>query len=309
MMRIVTSVLLILALAAPASAGTVSLQAQSPIWEFLRQLQQLYWQLWGWVSGQLDEATDKVREGISPVLDTVYAAKALAQWVADMARYMPGDFRYLLERAVSRLRTPPSPRRGTPRYVAEQVVKAQPAGPVAERAQALDRLTAENTVAANKVRAAQQANEQAAAAVIGDRAPEASAAAAQKAARDLAARAQNTPSTRAAVQLLVEAFAAQMDLQARYHLDLAARLGALVQQQVTLGQQLTTSTERLAAAVELLNEQQKQQLVEQTTAAVATLQQNSSAMEAVVRAAAAMRDRSGEATLYDALRGLAQRRP
>jgi hypothetical protein len=308
MTPIATSALLILALAVPAAAP-VSLQAAHPMLEFLRQLQQLYWQLWRWVFGQLDEATDRVREGVSPVLDTVYAAKALAHWVADMARYMPGDFRYLLERAADRLRTPASPRPGTPRYVAEQVVRSQPTGPVPARAHALDTLTAENTVAATKARAAQQANERAAAAVVADRTPEAAATAAQQAARELAARAQNTPSTRAAVQLLVEAFAAQMDLQARYHLDLVARLGALVQQQVALGQQLTTNTERLAAAVELLNEQQKQQLVEQTAAAVATLQQNSSAMEAVVRAAAAMRDRSGETALYDALRDLAKQRP
>jgi len=308
MMRIVMAALLILALAAPAAAGVPPAQSGTSLWNLLAQLQQLFSQLRAWISGQLDDAVDGARERLSPILDTAHAAQTLARWVESVSKWLPSDLQYLVQRAADRLRQAPAPKPGTGPAVVQEVIKTAPTGPVADRARALDTMTAENSVSVGKARAAQIANEMVAQAVLADQTPALNVSTAQQAARELALRAQQTPSTRAAIQLLVEAFAAQMDLVARYHADVVGRLGAAVQQQVALGQQLVTSTERLAAAVELLNEQQKQQLIEDTAAAVATLQQSNGAMEALLIAAKGMRERSGEAGLYSSLRELVQQR-
>lgn len=307
-MRPLLATIVILLLAAPAHAAPAG-QVPTPLWDLLSQLQQLYRQLWQWVSGVLDTATDEVREQLSPLLDTVHAARALGEWVSALARGMPSDVQWMLQRVAWRLQAAPAPRPGTGRAVVQQVATAAPDSEVAERARAMDRLSAETSVAVARARAAQATGARVAEGVVGDPTPRVVAEHAQQAARELAARGQATPSTRAAVQLLVEAFAASMDLQSRYHLDLVTRLNALVQQQVALGEQLTVNTERLAAAVELLNAEQKAELARQTTAAVAMLQQQGTAMEAVVAAAGMLRDRSAQQALYAALRELARQRP
>jgi hypothetical protein len=259
----------ILALPAPAaaglSAGAVPI-AQAPgldaLLQFLRQLQQQIYQVSAWL-WSLTDPTDALREQLAPILDRVYAAQDLAQRIQALAASLPASLQWVFGALAARLRALPAPRAGTPRWTIERVIQTQPAGPVAEQARALDRVLEHNATALAGARTAAETARTAAQEVADDPRPGADAEAAVAAAQELAARAQTTPSTRAAVQLLVEAFAAQMDQHARMALHVVARQTAVIQQQALLGQQLATVVDRLATAIDLQNAQQKEALRQQ----------------------------------------------
>lgn len=308
------ALLLVIAMMAPAAAagtpsGAVALaQSGGGLWALLQQLQQIYYQVWEWINGQMDVALDGVREQISPILDNVYAAETLSRWLTGLAGSLPSHLQYLLTGAAGRLRTIPAPKPGTPEEATQRVVRANPTGAVAERARVLDSVRAENTAGVAQARAAREMSEDVSQRSLDDPQPRVLSETATAMAQDLAARALQTPSTRAAVQLLVEAFAAQMDMTGRYHLDTTSRFNALVQQQVAISQQLSTNTERLATAVEFLTEEQKQRLIEEVTTATSMLSNSFNALEGIAGAGRQMREGTLDRSLYDSLRAIVRRR-
>src|SRR5207249_7912402 len=100
----------------------------------------------------------------------------------------------------------------------------------ARQARILDQVIEQNATALATARGAAETARETAQEVAQDFGPQADAQAAIAAARELAVRAQQTPSTRAAMQLLVEAIAAQIDLESRMAASLNGRQTAVIQQ-------------------------------------------------------------------------------
>jgi len=268
-MKTVIALVLVLALAAapayPQGLGT-DFESLDELFGFLRQLEQQIQQVFEWV-WQLTDYTDAARESLAPILDRIYSAQVLARRIEALAAGLPGRARSTLTGLAGRLRTVPAPRPAKPRWVIEQVITAAPDSDTAQGARKLDQVAEQNAMALASVRSAAEAARTAAQQVAVDMRPQADAAAAVAAARELALRAQQTPSTRAAMQLLVEAIAAQIDQQSRMGVHLVGRETALIQQQTLFSQQLATMVDRLAAIIDQQNAEQKDQLARRTAAA------------------------------------------
>lgn len=241
--------------------------ALDQLFRYLQQLEQQIQQVQEWL-WSLNSYADAARESLAPVLDRVYAAQELAARLEALAAALPNHASQALRSMASRLRLFPPPRPRTPRWVVDQIVKADPASEIAQDARKLDQVSGHNAIAQASSRSAVEAARAAARQVTADMSPQMDAQAGTAAARELALRAQSTPSTRAAVQLLVEAVAAQMDQQARMGAHVTAREAALVQQQALLSQQLEALVDRLVAAIDLQNAQQKEQLAKRSAAAI-----------------------------------------
>src|SRR2546426_8299547 len=238
---------------------------------FLRQLQQQIEQTFAWMWDVLD-FTDAARESLAPILDRVYSAQVLARRIESLAAGLPARVRAALNSVAARLRSVATPRPWTPRWVVEQVIMAAPNGETAQQARTLDQVTEQNATALATARGAAETARATAQQVAQDLSPQADAQAAIAAARELALRAQQTPSTRAAMQLLVEAIAAQIDLESRMAASQVGRQTAVIQQQTLLSQQLATVVDRLAAFIDQQNAQEKEQLTRRSAAAATVIE-------------------------------------
>lgn len=271
-----TAVLLLVILA----LSPVPAHAQTPggisggldsLLEFLRQLQQQIEQIFGWMWSVIDY-TDAARESLAPILDRVYSAQVLAKRIQALATGLPARVQAMLNALAARLRSVVAPRPTTPRWIVEQVITANPNGDTAELARKLDQVTEQNATALAAARNAAETAQTTADQVAQDTSPQADAEAAIAAAQELAQRAQDTPSTRAAMQLLVEAMAAQIDQGSRMAVHLIGRDTAMIQQQTLLSQQLAIVADRLAGAVEQQNAQQKELLARRSAAAASVIE-------------------------------------
>ena len=238
---------------------------------FLRQLQQQIEQTFAWMWDVLDY-TDAARESLAPILDRVYSAQVLARRLESLAAGLPARVRAALNGVAARLRSVATPRPWTPRWVVEQVITAAPNGETAQQARTLDQVTEQNATALATARGSAETARATAQQVAQDLSPQADAQAAIAAARELALRAQQTPSTRAAMQLLVEAVAAQIDLESRMAASQVGRQTAVIQQQTLLSQQLATVVDRLAAFIDQQNAQEKEQLTRRSAAAATVIE-------------------------------------
>lgn len=269
-----------IALLLVVTLGAAPAQAQMPggdfgaldeLFGFLRQLEQRIEQMVAWMWNVINY-TDAARESLAPILDRVYSAQVLARRIESLAAGLPARVRSALNGLVGRLRSVPAPRPGTPRWVVEQVITAAPHGDTAQQARTLDQVTEQNATALATARGAADSAWATAQQVAQDLSPQADAQAAIAAARELALRAPYTPSTRAAMQLLVEAMAAQIDLEGRMAASLVGRQTATIQQQTLLSQQLATVVERLAAFIDQQNAQEKEQLTRRSAAAATVIE-------------------------------------
>ncbi len=238
---------------------------------FLRQFEQQIEQIFAWMWDVL-EYTDAARESLAPILDRAYSAQVLARRIESLAAGLPGRVRSALNGLAGRLRAVSAPRPGTPRWVVEQVIRADPNSETAQQARTLDRVTEQNATALATARSAAETARVAAQQIAEDRSPLRDAQAAISAARELALRAQHTPSTRAAMQLLVEAMAAQIDQQSRMAVSLVGRQTAVIQQQSLLSQQLASVVDQLAAVIAQQNAQEKEQLARRSLAAATVME-------------------------------------
>ena len=196
----------------------------------------------------------------------------LARRIESLAAGLPARVRAALNGVAARLRSVASPRPWTPRWVVEQVITAAPNGETAQQARTLDQVTEQNATALATARGSAETARATAQQVAQDLSPQADAQAAIAAARELALRAQQTPSTRAAMQLLVEAIAAQIDLESRMAASQVGRQTAVIQQQTLLSQQLATVVDRLAAFIDQQNAQEKEQLARRSAAAATVIE-------------------------------------
>jgi len=268
-MKTVIVLLVVLALAAPpvfAQSVGPGLESLDELLSFLRQLWQQIDQVLEWV-WQLTDYADAARESLAPILDRAYSAQVLARRIESLVTGLPARVQSTLTALAHRLRTTPAPQPAKPRWVVEQVISADPNSDVAQQARKLDQVAEQNATALASVRSAAEVARVAAQQVARDMSPQSDAMAAIAAARELALRGQDTPSTRAAMQLLVEGIAAQIDQQSRMAMHQVGRQGALIQQQTLLSQQFATMVDRLAAMIDQQNALQKEQLVRQTAAA------------------------------------------
>ncbi len=268
-MKTIIVLLLVLALAAPpafAQSVDPGLESLDDLLSFLRQLWQQIDQVFEWV-WQLTDYADTARESLAPILDRAYSAQVLARRIESLIAGLPERVQSTLTALANRLRTVPAPQPAKPRWVLEQVISADPNSDTAQQARKLDQVAEQNATALASVRSAAEVARAAAQQVARDMSPQSDAMAAVAAARELALRAQDTPSTRAAMQLLVEAMAAQIDQQSRMAMHQVGRQSALIQQQTLLSQQFATMVDRLAAMIDQQNAQQKEQLARQTAAA------------------------------------------
>ncbi len=194
---------------------------------FLRQLEQQIEQLSGWMRALVDSA-DAEREFLAPILDRAHSAQVLARRIESLAAGLPGRLQAALRSLANRLRSIPTPRPATPPWVVEQVITRDPTSAIARQARMLDQVAAQNAAALTATRSAAEVAQMAAQQVAQDLSPVMDAQAAIAAARELALRAQTTPSTRAAMQLLVAAVAAQLDQQSRTGIHMIGRQTALI---------------------------------------------------------------------------------
>lgn len=259
--------------AAPAQAQVASgeFAGLDALLGFLRQLEQQVEQIIAWMWEVVDY-TDAARESLAPILDRVHSAQVIARRIDAIAMSLPNRVQSSLNSLAARLRSVPAPRSGTPRWVVEQVIRSNPNGDTAHQARTLDQVTEQNATALATARSAAETARSTGQQVAQDLGPQADAQAAIAAARELALRAQNTPSTRAAMQLLVEALAAQMDQESRMAVHMIGRETAVIQQQTLLSQQLAAVVDRLAAVTEQQNAQQKELLARRTAAAASVVE-------------------------------------
>ncbi len=289
-MKTVSVLLLALALVTPpayAQSLDEGLGSLDELFSFLRQLQRQIEQVAQWV-WQLSDYSDAARESLAAILDRVYAAQVLARRIESLANGLPGRVRSSLTGLGARLRTVPAPQPAKPRWVIEQVITADPNSDIAQQARILDQVTEQNATALASVRSAAESAQIAAQQVADDLSPHSDAMAAVAAARELALRAQTTPSTRAAMQLLVEALAAQIDQQSRMGVHLVGRQTAMIQQQTLLSQQLATAVDRLAAIIDQQNAQQKDQLARRSAAAVGVVESQRQTYEEIAQSLLAL---------------------
>ena len=234
--------------------GAVPVEAYSPAGDWntvdrlpiiLRQLHQQIGEILAWI-GRVGDYSDAARQSLIPVLDRAYSAQVLARRIDALATTVTSQFQAVLRDLAGRLRAIPLPRPGSPRWVIEQVIQASPQGDTAQQAQALDQATEQNVAALATALSATEAAQSVASQIVEDLGPQVEAQMALSAARDLAVRAQYTPSTRAAVQLLVEAMAVQIDQEGHNAASVIARQTALIQQQTLVSLQLAAVVDRLA---------------------------------------------------------------
>lgn len=307
MVKTAVLALLVVSLAAqPALAQTTG--SSSPLWDLLRQLQETFAQLRSWVTSQLNNALDAARSRISPITDTYHAANSIARWLESMAASLPGELRSILDSAIFRFRQAVPPPPGSASDTVRRIIQEHPDSPLAQSVRAREELSGATDASVGRARGAQQTSEDVAHAVSQDASMAVNLEVASASARELAARAQQTPSTRAAVQLLIEGFAAFMDQQARQNADLSARLTALVQQQSALSQQLTSVTEQTAALVELLNDQRKREIEAAVAATQAAMEDGIGGMRGMAATMRSVADRSAESELYESLANFYRRR-
>ncbi len=234
---------------------------------FLSQLQQQMEEILVWI-GRVADYSDAADHSLAPILDRAYSAQVLARRVEALAAGMPSRFQAALRGLAARLRVIPLPRLGSPQWVIEQVIHASPQGETAQQARALDQVTEENVATLATALSVTEVAQISASQVVEDLSPQVEAQVAVSAARDLAIRAQYTPSTRAAVQLLVEAMAAQIDQQSHSTISVIGRQTAAIQQQTLLSLQLAAVVDRLATLNDQENAHHKERLAQRTAAGV-----------------------------------------
>jgi hypothetical protein len=270
---------LVAALAAPAFAGpsVAGIMPAESIFDglnwllnFLTQIQQQINQLFGWTQMLLNPM-DALREKIAPILDRVYGVQTLATRIQAIIASLPAQLQWTFGDLVKRLLALRAPTPGTAEDILAKTIKADSSGPVAQRAQALDDLLESNVKALAEARASAETAKDLSKQMAEDSGPKTLAEAQVNAAKEIFERAQTTPSTRSAMQLLIEAFAAQMDQTARWNMHALGREGAMIQSQALLATQLSTVVDRLATSIDLQNAQQKQQLLTQVHGAYATI--------------------------------------
>lgn len=273
------ALLVLLAIAAApiaASAGPVVIwpgdvfDEEEWLISFVRFVERQVVQVFSWMWSQLD-ASDTLRERIAPILDRVYAAQILARRIQAIIESLPSRLQWTFGNLISRLRALPAARPGTAEDVLGRAVNTDSNGPLARQAHALDDMMESNAQALAVARAASAMAANLAHKTAADPEPIALAQEQVQAAREIFERAQTTPSTRGAMQLLIEAFAAQMDQDARWNIHALGREAALVQSQALLGQQLLTVVDRLATAIDLQNAREKQELLSQVHGTYAML--------------------------------------
>ena len=234
---------------------------------FLGQLHRQIEEILAWI-GRVGDYSDAAHQSLAPILDRAYSAQVLARRIDALATRVPNRFQAVLRDLAGRLRAIPMPRPGSPRWVIEHVIQASPQGDTAQQAQTLDQATEQNVAALATALSATEAAQIAASQIIEDLSPQVEAQMAVSAARDLAVRAQYTPSTRAAVQLLVEAVAVQIDQQGHTAASVIGRQTAAIQQQTLLSLQLAAVVDRLATLSDQGTAHQKDRLAQRAAAGV-----------------------------------------
>lgn len=291
MLRKAACILLVAALAAqPAAAqpfGGGEGGGGGSLWQDLHRLQTLYDHIHRWVQRQLSDAIDKVRQKVAPITDTVYAVQHIVQWLQNLSGGLPDLLSglQLFARVISRFQGAPDPKSGSVAEAARDIIQNAPDSELAQRVRAHDETSAASDSSVAGARAGQESVERTVDRVVLDLTMEQNLEIARQAAQELAARAAHTPSTRAAVQLLIEGFAAFMEQQAAQNADISARINGLVQVQASLSKQLTAVTEQAAMLVEQLAQKHKHEAEQE---AVATRMTVVSAVGGVGAAASAI---------------------
>lgn len=265
--------LLVITLAAsPAQASSFSDDsALGELFNFFRLLHRQIEETLAWI-GQATDYSDPMREFLVPILDRAYSAQELTRRLDALAASLPRRVQAVLVDLASRLRRAPQPRPHTPRWVIEQVIHGSPQGETAQQAQVLDQVTEQNVAALATALGAAETARLAASQVVHDDGPRTSEYDGVSAARDLAVRAQYTPSTRAAMQLLVEAIATQIDQQAHASAAVIGRQTASIEQQTLLSLQLATVVDRLVALNDQENARQKDRFASRVAAGASLLE-------------------------------------
>ena len=238
------------------------------LWQELYRLHALYEQYHRWVQRQLSEAIDRVREKVAPITDTFYAVNQIVRWLQNLSGGLPDLLSglQLFARVISRFQGAPDPASGSVAEAARDIIQQAPSSELAQRVRAHDETSAASDSSVSGARAAQEAVERTVDRVVLDLTMERNLEIARQAAQELAERAAHTPSTRAAVQLLIEGFAAFMEQQAAQNADISARINGLVQVQASLSKQLTAVTEQAAMLVEQLVQRHKHEAEQEAVA-------------------------------------------
>jgi hypothetical protein len=271
-MRVAALVLVaVLVLVTPAHAAGSPVDYLNQVLQFLQQVWQKLDQMYDWM-WQLTRTLDPVLDRISPLLDRAYAVKDLAEWVKNAALGLPEELRWVLGSLENKLRNAATPKPWTTPWLVQEIAKQAPDSETVKKARGLDEMAVKAEVSAAAARATAEKVRESARKVSEDTSPAADVEAGSLAAQEIMARVQSAPSTRAAVGILTEAVAAQMDQLSRMSMHSINRLTTMISQQAALSQQIATSVDLLAQAVQQQNEMMKDEFNASVKAASEMLQ-------------------------------------
>lgn len=236
-LRVVIALLLVIIVPAQALAAPVTAQAGelTRLLEWLRRLQGFLDELERWrmlIVEQIDAWQATVLEPLAPLYQIGDLAEAIRQQLARLPLRFQGTLRALL----SKLQALPAPAPGSPGWIYRRYAEQNPA--IREKARQLVASEVMAAATTTETRAMAEMSGDLARELVTDTTLPLAALDAVAAAQALANAATNIPSTRAGIQMLIAAMAAQMQQHAAYTQGLANRLQGLSQQEALSAREL-----------------------------------------------------------------------
>jgi hypothetical protein len=227
---IVCALLVLLALPAQALAAPPVAQADPLRWllEWLRRLQAFLDEVERW-RVLLVEQIDAWQQAVLEPLTPLYQIGDLAEAIRRQLARLPVRFQGTLQALLAKLQSLPAPQPGSPGWTYRRYAEQNPALVAKARQMAITEVMAAATT--TETRAMAEMSGEVARELVADPTLPAAALDAAAAAQALAEAARTIPSTRAGVQMLIAAMAAQMQQHASYTQGLANRLQGLSQQE------------------------------------------------------------------------------
>ncbi|MDQ7839437.1 MAG: hypothetical protein RDU83_00230 [bacterium] len=236
-LRVVIALLLVVVVPTQALAAPMAAQAGelTRLLEWLRRLQGFLDELERWrmlLIEQIDAWQATVLEPLAPLYQIGDLAEAIRQQLARLPLRFQGTLRALL----AKLQALPAPAPGSPGWIYRRYAEQNPA--IREKARQLVASEVMAAATTTETRAMAEMSGDLARELVTDATLPLAALDAVAAAQALANAATNIPSTRAGIQMLIAAMAAQMQQHAAYTQGLANRLQGLSQQEALSAREL-----------------------------------------------------------------------
>ncbi len=236
-LRVVIALLLVVVIPAQALAAPLAAQAGglTQLLEWLRRLQAFLDELERWrmlLIEQIDAWQAQILEPLVPLYQIGDMAEAIRRQLARL----PLRFQATLQALLRKLQTLPAPQPGSPGWIYRRYAEQNPA--IREKARQMVASEVMAAATTTETRAMAETSGDLARELVTDTTLPSAVLDAVAASQALANAAPNIPSTRAGIQMLIAAMAAQMQQHAAYTQGLANRLQGLSQQEALEAREL-----------------------------------------------------------------------